>query len=119
MRAKAKYTSLGLMFVHPYLSNPEACFGFSSFEKQTTNKDHENQLGNLSFFFFLLQKAFYFSHTHEIDASSSFLCFVQGEKSFTLFLCSKKEEEKKNAILGKNDFELFFVPLPHGASFAQ
>jgi hypothetical protein len=44
---------------------------------------------------------------------------VQGEKSFTLFLCSKKEEEKKNAILGKNDFELFFVPLPHGASFAQ
>jgi hypothetical protein len=54
MRAKANYTSLGLMFVHPYLSNPEACFGFSSFEKQTTNKDHENQLGNLSFFFFLL-----------------------------------------------------------------
>ena len=104
MRAKANYTSLGLMFVHPYLSNPETCFGFSSFEKQTTNKDHENQLGNLSFFFFCCRKHFIF-HTHKkIDASSSFLCFVQGEKSFTLFLCSKKEEEKKNAILGKKRF---------------
>jgi hypothetical protein len=71
--------------------------------------------------FFAVESILFFTHTQKkkIDASSSFLCFVQGEKSFTLFLCSKKEEEKKNAILGKNDFELFFVPLPHGASFAQ
>jgi len=115
MRAKANYTSLGLMFVHPYLSNPEACFGFSSFEKQTTNKDHENQLGNLSFFFFCCRKHFIF-HTHTKKKNRCIFFFLmfraRGKKLYVISLLKKRGRKEKCNFGKKTILSSFLFPSP-------
>jgi hypothetical protein len=43
----------------------------------------------------------------------------KGKKALRCFSAQKKRKKRKMQFWEKNDFELFFVPLPHGASFAQ
>ena len=100
------------MFVHPYLSNPEACFGFSSFEKQTTNKDHENQLGNLSFFFFAVESILFFTHTRNRCIFFFLMFRARGKKLYVVSLLKKRGRKEKCNFGKKTILSSFLFPSP-------
>ena len=116
MRVKALKLSKFAINVCPPISlkprsSPALTFHSHSLEKkQIANKDHENQLGNLSSD---VESIFsFFSPKIRKMETSSFLCFVQGGKAERCF-CAQKRGRKKNAFLEeKKHFELFFGYLP-------
>ena len=101
MRVKALKLSKFAINVCPPISlkprsSPALTFHSHSLEKkQIANKDHENQLGNLSSD---VESIFsFFSPKIRKMETSSFLCFVQGGKAERCF-CAQKRWRKKNAF---------------------